>query len=218
MKMLKKGFTLIELMIVVAIIGILAAIAIPNFIKFQARSKQSEAKTNLKGIWQAEKSWFGEKDTFDNFTVIGWNAERGNRFSYSAPHPLGGDDQLRDNPVLPIPATVGFQRISVDCFKIDPTGAGNCQYYPIQTPGGAPNYQHEAATGIPPMTFPGIAPGSSGSVVAEALGTIDNDQENDGWQIGVAMTVQLLATGPCWEIQNGASGNAVNLYNDVSCP
>ncbi len=50
----KKGFTLIELMIVVAIIGILAAIAIPNFLKFQAKSKQSEAKSNLGAIFTGQ--------------------------------------------------------------------------------------------------------------------------------------------------------------------
>ena len=68
----KKGFTLIELMIVVAIIGILAAIAIPNFLRFQAKSKQSEAKTNLGGIFTAETSWFAEKNVFADLGVISW--------------------------------------------------------------------------------------------------------------------------------------------------
>jgi type IV pilus assembly protein PilA len=64
LRKIAKGFTLIELMIVVAIIGILAAIAIPNFVKFQCRSKQSEAKTNLKAMFTAQESYRAEFDTY----------------------------------------------------------------------------------------------------------------------------------------------------------
>ncbi|HXK25851.1 MAG TPA: prepilin-type N-terminal cleavage/methylation domain-containing protein [Myxococcota bacterium] len=60
----REGFTLIELMIVVAIIGILAAIAIPNFIKFQLRSKAGEGKVNLAAIRTAEESYFAEAGTY----------------------------------------------------------------------------------------------------------------------------------------------------------
>ncbi|MEZ4334639.1 MAG: prepilin-type N-terminal cleavage/methylation domain-containing protein [Myxococcota bacterium] len=60
----KKGFTLIELMIVVAIIGILAAIAIPNFLRFQLKSKSSEGKVNIAAIRTAEESYLAEFGTY----------------------------------------------------------------------------------------------------------------------------------------------------------
>src|SRR5438309_10992082 len=47
----QQGFTLIGLMIVVAIIGILAAVAIPNFMRYQAKARQAEAKVALGDIW-----------------------------------------------------------------------------------------------------------------------------------------------------------------------
>lgn len=58
------GFTLIELMIVVAIIGILASIAIPSYQRMTCRAKQSEAKSALKAILVAEESYRGEFDTY----------------------------------------------------------------------------------------------------------------------------------------------------------
>jgi type IV pilus assembly protein PilA len=59
-----QGFTLIELMIVVAIIGILAAIAIPNFMTYQAKARQSEAKVGLGGMFTAATAYFAEQGTF----------------------------------------------------------------------------------------------------------------------------------------------------------
>jgi type IV pilus assembly protein PilA len=54
----KEGFTLIELMIVVAIIGILAAIAIPAFVNYVKRSKTSEAQANLKSLFTGAAAYY----------------------------------------------------------------------------------------------------------------------------------------------------------------
>jgi type IV pilus assembly protein PilA len=69
MKGLRKrnaGFTLIELMIVVAIIGVLVAIAVPSFLRYQLRAKRSEAYANLEAIATAETSYFAANGLFWN--------------------------------------------------------------------------------------------------------------------------------------------------------
>ncbi len=69
----QKGFSLTELMIVVAIIGILATLAIPKFLQYQAKAKQTEAKTNLVALHTAQIAYFAENNGYiDDFNAIGF--------------------------------------------------------------------------------------------------------------------------------------------------
>ena len=62
-----SGFTLIELMIVVAIIGILASLAIPTLAKYVIKAKQTEVKANLTAIYTAQLTYFTENNHFTQY-------------------------------------------------------------------------------------------------------------------------------------------------------
>jgi prepilin-type N-terminal cleavage/methylation domain-containing protein len=67
----RRAFTLIELMIVVVIIGILAAIAIPKFQNVQDKARQSACRTNLRCLATAESMYYGAWNTFtDDWTEL----------------------------------------------------------------------------------------------------------------------------------------------------
>ena len=170
MKKVAKGFTLIELMIVVAIIGILAAIAIPNFIKYQLRSKFSEASSNLEGLRKAEEALRqGERNlTIAGVLVAPANYVPGQYWN------LGGG-------VLPAAGAVGTQKLAWAAADLNIANAIDWQIE------GNTYFQYGVATpcaGIPAVAQGGICYG------AGAISDIDGDAVNGQ----VALAKPALAT------------------------
>ena len=78
------GFSLMEVMIVVVIIGILAALAYPNLEKYFKRDRQTEAKTNLSAIYTAQKIYFSLHQSYvDDINELDLSLAQGDLYTFT---------------------------------------------------------------------------------------------------------------------------------------
>jgi type IV pilus assembly protein PilA len=186
-----KGFSLIELMVVVAIIGILAAVAVPSISKYTAKSRQAEAKTQLSGLFTSTKAFHSEYGIYSgHFAVIGFGPEGDMKYNvgFSA---VTADAALTAAGYSLAAATVDVANTSAWCGigrnpnPAVPNGTGpneKCDYMPT---GGNANAQVVAAAVQTNIAF-----------TAAAIGIIrDGAPVADRWTIDENKVIRQTADG-----------------------
>ena len=169
----KKGFSLIEMMVVVGIIGVLTTIAVPNFMRFTAKAKQTHAKTELSTIYGTEKAFFTEFGVYHpNLIFIGYTPDGAKLDANGCPQAGASNWPVRyyavGFPATGVAATVPGVT-TVPCST--GSGATYATVFPRLDTAGALKIDIPSASAMTPAT----------DFVIGAAGKISSKAANDEW-------------------------------------
>lgn len=168
----QSGFSLVELMVVVAIIGVLASIAVPKVSKYIAKARQSEAKTQLSSLYTSEKAFFAEYTAYHGmFGAIGYSPE--GELRYNLGFTTITSEAGAVNGYNTVPAAPGNVR-TADAYCAAPgaaMGATGCRMV-------------NGATNLAPPAVPGLATITVNTFTAAAVAVISSTAgATDEWTI-----------------------------------
>jgi type IV pilus assembly protein PilA len=186
----QAGFSLVELMVVVAIIGVLASVAIPSFNKFQRRARAVEGKTALSSLYESQKSFLAEwEDYSSSMAAIGYTFEGNPRTEVDTGEAAGATGAVRyvAEATVASAATLGggFGVLSATC--------GNAIYMPgCQNPPTNPPLAWGGA--IAGTAFvPGVG-GNPGTFIAAAATNVGGSLD-EVWSIDQVKTLVQIGDG-----------------------
>jgi type IV pilus assembly protein PilA len=181
----KKGLSLVwGLVVVVAILSCLGAIATPKFVGFRCKSKQSEAKTNLSGLYTAEKTFYGEHGFYTTDLVsLEWKPDGSPTYAYGFASP----SEARSEPASLDPS----RRTTFD----PRVATGEYAITNMKTLAG---HHHDDDDLLQAFA---AATATSSSFIAVAIGDIDTDTDGAGldvWTIDEKRNLQVVLND-CWD-------------------
>ncbi|WNG14816.1 type IV pilin protein [Cystobacter fuscus] len=203
-----RGFSIIEFLIVVAILSILAAVAIPNFNRFKTNAQQGEAKANLKSWFSAQRAYHQENSRYsENVHTVGFLPELGNRYAYYFASSLNCITReasgVTDSP-------------NANCITVDRAQFPNGALTPkAMLPIGI-SYEGEGADpGMPGLNA--CTTGTGCNISGLAAGNIDNEYLGiDTWWISTKDASRIAAYCGNSEFESVA-GEPYLSFNDIDC-